>query len=47
MGISAAAAGAASGLVVGAWGYGTLNAAAGLLALVVLAVAMAPVRAPR
>jgi MFS family permease len=45
MGVSAAAAGALSGVVVGAWGYGTLNAAAGVLALVVLAVALAPARA--
>ena len=45
MGVSAAAAGALSGVVVGAWGYGTLNAAAGALALVVLAVALTPVRA--
>jgi hypothetical protein len=47
MGVSAAGAGALSGVVVGTWGYGTLNAAAGVLALVVLAVALTPVRASR
>jgi MFS family permease len=47
MGVSAAGAGALSGVVVGTWGYGTLNAAAGVLALVVLAVAVGPVRASR
>jgi MFS family permease len=47
MGVSAAAAGASSGVVVGVWGYGTLNAAAAVIAVVVLAVALAPVRDPR
>jgi MFS family permease len=44
MGVSAAAAGALSGVVVGVWGYGTLNAVAAVLALLVLLVAVAPVR---
>jgi MFS family permease len=44
MGVSAAGAGALSGAVVGVWGYGTLNAMAAVLALLVLVVAVAPVR---
>jgi hypothetical protein len=47
MGISAAAAGALSGVVVGIWGYGTLNAAAGVIALVVVVVSLMPVPARR
>lgn len=47
MGISAAAAGALSGVVVGVWGYGTLNAAAGVIALVVVVVSLMPVPARR
>lgn len=43
MGVSAAASGALSGAVVGIWGYGTLNAGAAVIAVVVLVVALTPV----
>jgi hypothetical protein len=39
MGLFAAGGGALAGVVVAEWGYGVLNAASGLLALVVLGAA--------
>ncbi len=50
MGLSAASAGALSGVVVGVWGFGTLNAAAAMFAVaiaVVVAVLPRPVAVPR